>query len=295
MENLSEIYDSIVNGNKFFEPAVSKLIRWYKLFNISAAKQTITNSGLALSPKDSTDCLSDIQRTYAFIIGVHSALQDLLNRNGEVINVIYAGTGAYAPLIIPALNHFKSDRIKVTFIDIHQESIENVTKIIESLELNNNVDELLVEDAANYTPNKNFDLIVSEVMFRALTTEPQVAVTLNLLPFLKKEGVLIPQKIDILCSIQSNEDIIFSLSKNKIPKFKINQFFSKSISVDKVKGKHYNILLKTRIQVFGDVYLNENESSITDVIVIANSRQLKKSNFNLTYQLSNNPAWKVNY
>ncbi len=290
---LNDIFQLIVTSPKEnCDAAIKRLISFYSNFEFDSGEQTVTNYGLALSPKHSADCLNDYQRTFAFMNGVHRALEELLNRDSEVINVMYAGTGAYAPLIIPALNYFQNERIQVAFIDIHQESIDNVSCIIDHLGLSVNVEEFLVCDATKFKTDKKFDLIISEVMFRALTSEPQVAVARHLSPLLKSDGVFIPEKITITVNYQDNEHHVLSLSKKNTLK---NTSLFESVECKVKQDDFSDIILKTKVSIYEDFILDHNRSKITDDLVLGSTIHVKKDSFKMLFKINNSPNWKINY
>ena len=165
--------------------------------------ETILSEGKALSPRDAARCLLDIARTTQFIRGIHAAIMDLFNRfPGEQINIVYAGCGPYATLLVPLFSQFNDTQIKVTMIDIHQHSLVAARHLVGQLGFSKFVQDYVQCDATRYQhpETQAVHLAITETMQKALAKEPQLAVTANLVPQLVEGGVLIPQQIRIeLC------------------------------------------------------------------------------------------------
>jgi hypothetical protein len=76
--------------------------------------------GVALSPVLAAECTKDPVRTAMLLRGVNAALGEALRRfPDETIEVVYAGTGPLAPLVIPLMPRFRHAPVAVTFLDIH--------------------------------------------------------------------------------------------------------------------------------------------------------------------------------
>src|SRR5690606_27335694 len=136
----------------------------------------------------------------AFMKGVYKALQTAMKTfHDTTINILYAGCGPFAPLIVPLLHFFKPEQLSVTLIDINGYSIETIKEIVAELEYEAYIADIIVADATEYKYAKSKDLhvVITETMFKALTREPQVAITRNLVPQLTKGGILIPEEVKI--------------------------------------------------------------------------------------------------
>ncbi|MCL1052124.1 phytanoyl-CoA dioxygenase family protein [Shewanella abyssi] len=164
--------------------------------------ESLTACGLAVSPTVAAKCAQDLLRTQQFIQGIEQAIADKSLHCTEV-NILYAGTGPFGLLILPLLCYYKvihsPIRLTVTLIDIHRVSIDGITKIINEFELQDYISEIIVADATTFYPRKGveFDLIVSETMKNALKKEPQIFIFAHLQQFLKADGVLIPERIQL--------------------------------------------------------------------------------------------------
>ena len=68
---------------------------------------TSLSGGVALSSQHALDCLRDPLRTVRFIKAMHSAINDaVLEFPDTAINLLYAGCGPVAPIILPLLHKF---------------------------------------------------------------------------------------------------------------------------------------------------------------------------------------------
>ena len=68
--------------------------------------------GVALSPRHAKECLYDYIRTARFIKGVYKAINSAKEKFvDEVLEVVYAGCGPLATLIIPLLSYYDSKKI----------------------------------------------------------------------------------------------------------------------------------------------------------------------------------------
>ncbi len=163
-----------------------------------ANRETRLDIGRALSPRDAARCILDIARTTAFIRGVYDAVGTLRNRfPGEKINLLYAGCGPFAPLVLPVVTKFSNDELGLTLVDAHEYSIESVRRLGNALGVASSIEVLQCCDAINHTQPDGapLHLVVIETMQKALEHEPQVALTLRLAPQLVPGGILIPEQI----------------------------------------------------------------------------------------------------
>ncbi len=168
-------------------------------------QDTFMDSGVALSASNAADCINDYMRTTKYIRAVFDAITDLHQKfKNEKIHILYAGCGPYGTLIVPLLSFFDPSKIEVTFLDIHQTSLNSLTTIIEKLNYNQFVYNYIKENATQYSSTKKNHLIITETMSAAFEKEPQVSITLNLLPQLCDKGIFIPQKVVIGLEVAKN-------------------------------------------------------------------------------------------
>jgi hypothetical protein len=178
--------------------------------------ETLLNEGKAISPVDAARCILDYMRTRSFLRGVQAAIVEAQRRfPGQTIHILYAGCGPYAPLVIPLTTRFSADQIQFTLIDIHRRSIDAVRRVVEALDLSAYVQDFVQCDATSYRQASDLEphILLTETMQKALEKEPQVAVTRNLIPFLRKGVILVPERISLnACLANVNKEMAFTAS-----------------------------------------------------------------------------------
>lgn len=166
-------------------------------------QETLLSTGKAINPYSAATCILDYARTRAFARGLQNAIEAARTRfPDERIDILYAGTGPYAPLALLQTPFFNPDQVRFTLVDIHESALSCQAQIISVLGLEDYVEETVQADATQWIPadGKQFHIVVTEVMQRGLVVEPQVAVTLALVEHLRPGGLLVPERIDLtLC------------------------------------------------------------------------------------------------
>lgn len=165
---------------------------------------TITEYGKAVSPTTAAQCAEDPERSRVFIQGIYQAIRDqqrdkLMKDEAGPVQLLYAGTGPFAWLLLPLLPLFSAQELRVTLLDIHPASLNRVQLLLDTFQVRDRVDALICADATRWQPGseKTFDLIVSETMKHLLQQEPQVQIFVHLQQFLRPQGQLIPQEIKL--------------------------------------------------------------------------------------------------
>lgn len=159
-----------------------------------------TSSGKAIGLKWAAMCIEDLIRTKQFISGIHKAILDKqLLKKSEPIQILYTGTGPFATLVMPFITKFTSEEIQFTCLEINPNSIQSLKNVIEAFGAGAYFKEIHQCDASQFkiTEGDSIDIVIIEVLQLALTREPQVAITFNLLPQLSKEVTLIPEEISL--------------------------------------------------------------------------------------------------
>lgn len=145
-------------------------------------------SGLALGPHLAAQCILDAKRTAAFQRGVASAIAAARTRfPGETIEVLYAGTGPFAPLVRPVL-HLQD--VRFTLVDVDERSLA----ILRALQLPARI---VHADATQYVHDAPLHVVVSETMQRSLAVEPFVAILRNLRAQLAPGGIFVPERVTV--------------------------------------------------------------------------------------------------
>jgi hypothetical protein len=266
---------------------------------------TILPAGKAISPEDAASCVLDVARTSKFLRGTFTALREAQERFSQrPIEILYAGCGPFAALAIPLTTQFTAADIRFTLLDTQHRSLGSAQHLFRALDLEPFVRHYIQSDAASYIHNSNAPLhmVITETMQRALATEPQVAITLNLVPQLCPGGILIPEKISIDACLfdlkkefltPSNSDEAVRSSENPeshririelgrvfeigvdnaqhLATMRSKDAFSSDarfpavvLDVPQEAEKDLHIMLRTEITVFGSVMLREYDSGLTN-------------------------------
>ena len=327
-QELTLIVNSIIASSTNEEHIhwAKKLSAFYQ--NVLTDKQLDNNEivvqgGIALSSSGAADCVDDCLRTVNFIKGIHKALNNLVvhfpNRN---INILYAGCGPYATLILPLLSLFSKERISAVFLDINISSIESVQKIISIIAFEDYNLQLIEADATTYVIPESFevDLAVSETMHYALTREPQVAISRNIIRQLPQHAIFIPQeiKIDLAYTFFDYEPSL-KMDINGIKGYKNMQPYIYNVFVDRLLtinkehfvgdliaskietdyytlpinfSNHPDICLFTEIKIFEDIELKTAESYITNPYCLVSIYGISNyTEIQFVYDYGDIPKW----
>ena len=283
--------------------------------------EVLLQGGIALSSYDAAICLDEFIRTARFLKGTHLAICELLKRfPGQKLNILYAGCGPYATLILPLLPLFSPDQLDVLLLDINNDSLRSVAGILSAAGLEEYKVDMQQADAIRYQSpgSRPLHLIVSETMFYALIREPQVSITQNLAPQLQKGGILIPEEInlDLVYSFHSEEPYL--KSTDHYPKgspyehrsyagalFSINKeldFYRNTNLSGRFESDLYelpsgfsttpDLCVFTHLRIFGEVILHSAESSITNPYSLVSLYNLQEhTHVQLIYDFNDIPQW----
>lgn len=255
--------------------------------------ETILKNGKAISPRDAARCVLDFFRTSRFLQGIHAAIDAAKQRfPNEKIEILYAGCGPFAALVVPFGLKFSSDEICFTLIDFHKCSLDSAAKIFQKLECEHFISEYIQADASVFRAenNKKFHIIITETMQKTLEKEPQVAITLNLADQLRKNGIFIPQKITIKACFADLQKEVNSDIKTKIGRIFLGDIFElsaenatdkKSLFLPKIVNVSsdivdpVNLILLTKIEIFGSFGLDDYHSGITYPTILDDFSKIK--------------------
>lgn len=330
LKNLKRIATAILSSETEDDMcrAVQRLVSFYNQFPFEDDNDDDIqlNYGYALSVKHAADCIKDYKRTVAFLKGIYQGMLRALEKfKGETINILYAGSGPYAPLVLPLLSLLgNNERFRATIIDINPTSVKSVKAIVKTLQLQSFIDGILVEDAISYQypKTKKLHLVIAETMFHALTREPQVAVTENLNPQIIKGGYLIPQKIEVKlgCSFFSKEPFLnqcndtYTISngsqkrirKNVVPLFELKNASNTAFTAYFFESNWMefpndiedtpDLCVYTSVNIFKDINLKDSESLITNPYCLGAIYPLKEkgiSRFKVRYSIEKKPSWQL--
>ncbi len=162
------------------------------------AEDSLLDSGVAINPRAAAQCVLDYRRSVVFIRGVYAALGALKSRfPKQSLNILYAGCGPFATLLLPLLGRFTPGELNITLLDIHQRSLDSVNLLLQALELDDHTCHTVRGDASQYRQDTQLELIIAETMQKSLEQEPQFEVTANLAPQLVPGGIFIPELIEV--------------------------------------------------------------------------------------------------
>lgn len=253
-------------------------------------------TGVAINPQAAAHCVADYGRTVAFIRGVNAAIAALLPRvDSGPLKILYAGCGPFATLLLPLIGRFGCNQLEVTLLDIHSEALDCVNRLVEHFGLAQYGISTVQADASVYQHHEPLHLIVAETMQKALEQEPQLAVTANLVPQLHPQGEFVPQEVAVdLCLAQlatvttkpgfvcpAEIDVhkrqvasLVRLNRSQISPVMATseqdkltgatQVLATVVSIPgRLLGPGAELVMFTRIQVFGPYTLEDYESEIT--------------------------------
>ena len=302
-KTLKEIADVIIAPEENFYTLTKAIESWKKILmritalNLSAEsnRESIhSETGKAIGTTWAAMCLDDLLRTRRFIRGVFQAVEDCLAKDKkEAIQILYAGSGPFAPLVLLLTTKFSSEAVQFTLLEVNENSVESVKKVFNALKLTDYIHDIHHCDATTFQlPNGgDIDIVISETMQHALVREQQVPITFNVLSQVNKETILIPEKIELQLGLlnqkrdnermlSGNNDIVyyhlfgafFELSKSAV--FTQKDVFASfcscyrfpeiTFSLAKKSIKNFDCLsVFTKIIIYGDEQLDVNESPLT--------------------------------
>lgn len=296
------------------------------------AEDSLLRSGVAINSQAAAHCVTDYRRTVVFLRGIHAALTMALEQfPGVPLKVLYAGCGPYGTLLLPLLQRFDPVGLDLTLLDYHPESLESVARLIEFFGYENYQINLQQGDACEYQHPEPLHLVIAELMQKALEQEPQFAVTANLAPQMCRDGVFIPQRIEVQLCLGSwaKERAVFkrdgmvdtaSLEEagSRVPlgtvftlvpqqaapleKTAVNnrltgtkELLSKPIEVPMLSNiEDFDVLLLTRIWVFDQHHLTDYEAEITLPSYCSDLAHVNAGDcIHVSYELGGYPKFKV--
>ena len=252
--------------------------------------ETRLKSGLALSPGYAADCLLDTVRTVKYVQALDLAIQKMQDDfPDQRIDILYAGTGPFAPFALAMIGRYAPEEIRFTALDIHLRSLDALEKIVAALALEDYFGAYIQCDATEYTHDAASPphIVITETMHRTVTREPHAAITLNLAPQLMDGGVFIPERVTVDASMSDTErEVAYlegRLSHAEIRKTRIDMgtIFELSrdaaleytedgtglvcgtVTIPDGADEKNELVLSTQLRLFGPVCLEEKESGIT--------------------------------
>lgn len=240
----------------------------------------LLSSGKAISPSAAAHCLLEMKRTAIFLRGIHKAINHkLTNKRTEPINILYAGCGPYATLIIPLLSLYTPNQVQVDLLDINEESLTASKNLAYAFGFEDFIEEYYLQDATKFKVQKPYVIVLSETMSSCLRNEPQVAIMQNLIPQIQVDSIFIPEEISIdawLTNPKMENDRLTYFEGEKPPidrislgnVFKVNKenldikCLKNTLPLPDDTSLFPELKLFTSIRVFGDETLGENDCSL---------------------------------
>ncbi|HYP26620.1 MAG TPA: hypothetical protein VE262_07880 [Blastocatellia bacterium] len=343
MYQLRQITDDLLllDNPRELEQAVSRLHSLLSAISgidegsthLSDSLNVLLSTGVAISPIDAARCVIDSARTSKFLRGIYAALLEAQKRflNGP-IEILYAGCGPFATLVIPLTALFRAEQIQFTLLDMHHRSLESARHVFQTFGLNDYVRDYIQSDAASYVHHSKPHMIITETMQKALSKEPQVAITLNLAPQLCQGGILIPEKVTVnaclydprkefLPLVTSCNEPASSLVTMQAERARINlgrvfeltaekacgvvgmrgegSLFAEAylpaaaIDIPEQVADGLELMLSTSVTVFESVVMEEYESGLTHPLCLYDFNRAECGDkIEFLYYLSSNPGFK---
>jgi len=273
-------------------------------------------TGKAIGTSWAAMCIDDRKRTKQFVKGINNAVKVLLENEKRPVEILYAGSGPFAALILPLTTRYSAAEISIRVLEINSRSCEHLKTLINKLNLADYFTSIENVDATKYVVKsaEKVDILLSETMQRGLEKEQQVSIVVNLLKQLNEEVVLIPEKIELDLGLieysatdatqRSYKKLakLFELSKKEIQKFNLSKdpsepirFPKQLINVAKDSiGENSQLAIFTDIQVYGREKLSLNQSGLTLPIVLHDIRTERMDDLRMRigYEVGINPGLK---
>lgn len=238
-------------------------------------KDTWVDGGRAISPREAARCLREYLRSHKFMLGVQQAIAAAQKRfPGQTIEVLYAGTGPFASLVIPLAHRWPPEGVQYTLLDIHETSLSEAKRIAKHLQVEDRVRRWQLDNAVTYQCPEGYQphLLVTETMQQGLRDETQVAISRNLVPQLHPDGILVPEEIELFSTFSGGIEIQTGSPTEAHPQLGTVMRLNQANAAE--GGECYCIdwpveppanstpMLNTRIQVFGDNVLRHRDCSL---------------------------------
>ncbi|MNK29740.1 hypothetical protein D3C87_481420 [compost metagenome] len=219
-------------------------------------------------------CVKEIFRTQRFCRGLYLAIKDKLAQKEGPVQVLYAGTGPFAALALPVMIQFSPEEVQFSLLEINQNSYNKLLDVIAAFGLERYIKRIEIADATTYVlPDKEIDIVLSETLNRALITEPQVFIMLNIASQLGPDVVYLPQEIKVNLSTKTRSEktptnlktlINFDLAcmKHIISNSNQGEWLFDEVKYDIGDCETKDLYYTTEIKVYRDNFLGFRDSSL---------------------------------
>lgn len=269
-------------------------------------KHIKTPNGNAIGSIWAAQCGREVFRTQRFSRGLSAAISAALNKGKKPVHVLYAGTGPFATLALPAMLVFKPEEVQFTFLEINGESIGILNQVIETLDLHAYVKDIHQCDASVWElPSRDVDIVISETMYKGLSAEPQVAIMLNLASQLPRETVFLPEEIKVsLCKwnqrdeapqlltelISFDKECMYAIIKNSSD----GHWEFDHLQIQVNLSEDEQLYLTTDIRVNEGNTLHLNDSSLNLPAKVKTSQKQGIINLSCQYSLEDPTGFRIN-
>ncbi len=275
----------------------------------------LTESGLAVGPMSAAFCIIDFMRTRKFILGARDAIHQKLKTNpGKPVVVLYAGAGPFATLLTPLITLFRPSQLQMVLMEINPVSIGYLAKTIEQFGMKEYIMDIVQADVVTYSipPHQQPDILVSETMKPGLQKEPQVSVVAHLLSQCNSGTILIPEHIQVDACLKGNRaggnnelirlQTLLELDAETALQIKKNPgalpVIMEGITItmnEPPPSSFTKLILDTRIRIFGNHWLQFNESSLTIPQFVMETNSIKKfpAYILFRYEINDNPGFRI--
>ncbi len=233
--------------------------------------------GRAIGPWKAAACAMDFMRTAAFMRGVDDAIREARQRTSGPLEIVYAGTGPFALLLLPVLLHRDASPMRITMLDAHVRSCVVLRRLMSTLGLDSIRHAVICADAAEYRHPSPIDVAIVEVMQRALLHEPQVAVTLNLASQMHGSGILVPAEVNVhlgpvaaddVGNVVPGDGLQLVLSLSRATSKSLPAALASGVTLDIRSRRDRTLGLFTSITTYGEHSIGCNQSSLTSPYLI---------------------------
>lgn len=263
-----------------------------------------TQTGVVLNPNHAGQCLTEVQRTTAFVRGLDQAVADQIAAGEAPVKVFYAGCGPFATLILPLTYRYTPQQLQVSLLDYHQQSVDTARDLLNSLGKGEYVEDWAVHDAVTYRMPKGYTphIFVTETLQRALTQECQVPIVQNILPQLPDQVVMVPQEIRVgglWTTLPEGPENRATIRPDDVELDDIIRFnaqtartgdFVRSIPGKAKAASGQTFCLRTEIDVYGQWKLRRNESGLTCPHPMPEAVVVPGQQMYFTYEVGRHPG-----
>lgn len=281
---MSDLRRDARRGVRFLRSAIEKVIP-YEERKMLSNRGTNTPFGGCLSPHAAASLIyndADASRIQKFTLGFFDAVKKALAESKKrPIHALYIGSGPYATLALPVAASFPKEDLVVTAVDIHQESLECLDRVVRHFNLETSISRGVCADACTVDWSAHFsgepDLVLMECMDAALLQEPQVQIVKNLRGQVGSSFLLVPEMVGVGVSFSSGKHygrplVFYVLTREGLTSVgKYDETQGVVIrTIKKPEGFHGDWIphLETVVNTFGNLNLSGADSAITRTITL---------------------------